>query len=90
VISGFTSAAALVIGFSQLKHLLGFDIPRSHLITDTIKHALIQLEKLNPATLAIAIGSLALLILWKGPLPRWLRKENLPESLIQPVSKIGL
>ncbi|MEZ5058929.1 MAG: SulP family inorganic anion transporter [Saprospiraceae bacterium] len=30
VISGFTSAAALIIGLSQLKHLLGVDIPRSH------------------------------------------------------------
>ena len=27
VISGFTSAAALIIGFSQLKHLLGFSVP---------------------------------------------------------------
>ena len=30
VISGFTSAAALIIGLSQLKHLLGVDIERSH------------------------------------------------------------
>lgn len=89
VISGFTSAAALVIGFSQLKHLLGLDIPRSHLITDTITHALTQLEKINLTTLAIAIGSFALLVIWKGPLPRWLRKARFPESLIQPFSKIG-
>jgi SulP family sulfate permease len=30
VISGFTSAAALIIGFSQLKHLLGVPLERSH------------------------------------------------------------
>ncbi|MEO1173488.1 MAG: SulP family inorganic anion transporter, partial [Myxococcota bacterium] len=29
VLSGFTSAAALIIGLSQLQHLLGYDIPRS-------------------------------------------------------------
>lgn len=28
VMSGFTSAAAIVIAFSQLKHLLGIDMPR--------------------------------------------------------------
>ena len=32
VISGFTSAAALIIGFSQLKHLLGVNIPRSNYV----------------------------------------------------------
>ena len=30
VIVGFTNAAALIIGFSQLKHLLGISIARSH------------------------------------------------------------
>lgn len=89
VISGFTSAAALVIGFSQLKHLLGIDIPRSHLITDTITYALTQLEKINPATFLLAAVSLALLLLWKGPVPRWLKKAGLPVSLIDPLSKAG-
>ena len=32
VIAGFTSAAALIIGFSQFKHLLGLNLERSHLI----------------------------------------------------------
>ena len=36
VVSGFTSAAALIIGFSQLKHLLGIDIPRSNHIHEII------------------------------------------------------
>ena len=30
VISGFTSAAAVIIGFSQLKHLLGTNVPGSN------------------------------------------------------------
>ena len=29
VLAGFTSAAAIVIGFSQLKHILGYAIPRT-------------------------------------------------------------
>ena len=47
-------AAALVIGFSQLKHLLGFNIPRSHLITETIGHAVSHISQLNPVTFGIA------------------------------------
>ncbi|MCS4121913.1 MFS superfamily sulfate permease-like transporter [Salinibacter ruber] len=36
VLSGFTSAAALIIGFSQLKHLLGIDLPRSNYIHEIL------------------------------------------------------
>ena len=39
VISGFTSAAALVIGLSQLKHLLGVDIPREENVILLLIHA---------------------------------------------------
>jgi len=89
VISGFTSAAALVIGFSQLKHLLGIEIPRSHLISDTLLAALGQISQINPATLIIAILSLAMLILWKGALPAWLAKLGISGALLEPMSKAG-
>ena len=50
VISGFTSAAALIIGLSQLKHLLGFDIPRSHLIHEIIGNALAHITEVTHVT----------------------------------------
>ena len=37
VISGFTSAAAVLIGMSQLKHVLGFDIEHTETIQLTVK-----------------------------------------------------
>ena len=44
VISGFTSAAAIIIGFSQLKHLLGIAVERTNkvhlLFTYTFEHIL--------------------------------------------------
>lgn len=89
VISGFTSAAALIIGFSQLKHLLGLEIPRSHLITDTVSHALTNFALVNPVTLAIAIGSLALLLIWKGPLPKRLLQHGYSSSWVEPLAKAG-
>lgn len=62
VLSGFTSAAALIIGFSQLNHLLGIDLPRSTYIHEIFWAALQQLGNIHLLTLAIGIGSIALLI----------------------------
>lgn len=89
VISGFTSAAALVIGFSQLKHLLGFNIPRSHLITETIEHAITNISQLNSVTFAIAAFSLGLLLFWKSGVPRLLKASGLVEGIANPLAKAG-
>jgi len=43
VISGFTSAAALIIGLSQLKHLLGVEIARSHHVHEILWQAFEQI-----------------------------------------------
>jgi len=89
VISGFSSAAALVIGFSQLKHLLGFDIPRSHLITETITHALTHISQLNIATLVIAAISLAILLVFKGRLAAWLTATGVASGIADALAKSG-
>ena len=60
VISGFTSAAALIIGFSQLKHLLGMEIPRSHLLTDIVGFVIREAESANIVTVALSVGLVAL------------------------------
>ncbi|MBW2732661.1 MAG: solute carrier family 26 protein [Deltaproteobacteria bacterium] len=65
VVSGFTSAAALIIGFSQLKHLMGVDLQRSHHIHSIIWQALEKLGEINPLTLAIGLGSVVLLMVLK-------------------------
>ncbi|MEM6377989.1 MAG: solute carrier family 26 protein [Bacteroidota bacterium] len=65
VISGFTSAAALIIGLSQLKHLLGVDIPRSHHVHEIIGHAIHEFGVINWITFAIGIGGIVLIKLAK-------------------------
>ncbi len=62
VISGFTSAAALIIGFSQLKHLLGVDIPRSHHVHEIVINAVQQFPAINWITVAIGIIGILLII----------------------------
>lgn len=89
VISGFSSAAALVIGFSQLKHLLGFDIPRSHLITETISHAVMHIGQLNGVTFALGVSSLALLLGFKSYGARWLTRAGLRDTVADGLAKSG-
>lgn len=61
VISGFTSAAALIIGLSQLKHLLGVNIPRSHHVHEILMNAIAQFGDVNWFTLGVGIGGILLI-----------------------------
>lgn len=62
VISGFTSAAALIIGLSQLKHLLGVDIARSHHVHEIVLEAIARASEINVTTLLIGLGGVFLII----------------------------
>lgn len=61
VVSGFTSAAALIIGLSQLKHLLGVEIPRSHHVHEILLNAIDKANEIN--WLALTIGIVGVLII---------------------------
>ncbi len=65
VISGFTSAASLIIGLNQLKHLLGIDIHRNNKLQNLIVEAFQHVREINWITFAIGAGSIILLILIK-------------------------
>ena len=70
VISGFTSAAALIIGLSQLKHLLGVALPRSHHVHEIILSALEHLGEINYPTVLIGVMGIILIALLKKKYPR--------------------
>jgi len=72
VVSGFTSAAALIIGLSQLKHLLGIEIPRSHHIHEILSNAFENFNNIN--WMAFMIGIVGIIIIigikkWKKSFP---------------------
>ena len=71
VISGFTSAAAVVIGLSQLRHLLGIELTTSPNALVTLWHALGQLGSVHGPTLAIGLGSIAALVIARRHFPRF-------------------
>ncbi len=58
VISGFTSAAAIIIGLSQLKHLLGTSIVRSNQVHVLLKNAFTTITDTNLITLGIGIAAI--------------------------------
>ncbi len=71
VISGFTSAAAIVIGLSQLKHLLGVELESTHSVFVLLWDAAQKLGEVNLITLAIGLSSIALLVLFRRLAPRF-------------------
>ncbi len=76
VISGFTSAAAIIIGLSQLKHLLGTNIQNSNQIHILLANAAATLGDTRLLTVAIGIGGIVLIKVLKKAAPR------LPAALI--------
>lgn len=65
VITGFTSAAAIIIALSQLKNLLGINISRSNRIHEVIGSVITHFHEIHYPTLAIGLGGIALILLLK-------------------------
>lgn len=84
VISGFTSAAAVLIGLSQLQHLLGYPLPRTHLPHELLASALSDLSRVSAPTLAIGLGSVFVLL----ALARWAPRA--PRALVVVVASTAL
>ena len=61
VISGFTSAAALIIALSQLKYLLGIEISRSNRFYEVVLDVFDKVGNTNVITFAIGLGGIVLL-----------------------------
>lgn len=70
VTTGFTSAAALIIGMSQLNHLLGVDLERSLNIFTLLLQAGEKMAQLHVPSMVIGAGGIALLILIRKQFPR--------------------
>jgi SulP family sulfate permease len=76
VISGFTSAAAIIIILSQLKHLLGISVANSNKIYETVPNIFYKLSEINLFDFGLGIAGIGLLIGFK----KW--NKNIPGILI--------
>jgi len=61
VISGFTSAAALIIGLNQLKYLIGVDIEKSNAIHEIVISAFKSLSDVHWITLLVGVLGIVLI-----------------------------
>ena len=71
VVAGFTAAAALIIGASQLGHLLGVELPRTHHVHRVVWEAIQHASDCSWPTLTIGVLSIAALVLCKKRWPRF-------------------
>lgn len=76
VLVGFTAAAAIIIGFSQVKHLLGVSIPRTEQFHATLTEVIKAADGTHTITFAVGAASLALLLVMK----RWMKQ--VPSALV--------
>lgn len=76
VIAGFTSAAAIIILFSQIKDVFGLDIERSDDILHAPKYLFSHLKDINFLTLSIGIVGIVLMIILKRI------NKNIPGALV--------
>ncbi len=76
VLAGFTSAAALIIGASQLRHLLGVDLPSSNHVHVVLLGLAETWREVHLPTLLLGVGGIGLLV----GLRRW--KRSLPGALV--------
>jgi len=76
VINGFTSAAAIIIGLSQVKHLFRIDLPRTEHIQDTVVAIFQNIGDIHWIT--FAIGLVGIIIIRFGKLIH----KHLPTPLI--------
>ena len=65
VISGYTSSAAIIIGLSQLQHLLGVDMPSSNLIHEIIVNTGKHLGQIHYITVLIGVISILIIVFLK-------------------------
>ncbi len=65
VVAGFTSAAAIIIGISQLKDFLGIKIPRFTHSFETLQYAIQHFAETNWIAVGICIGSMVLMFILK-------------------------
>jgi len=76
VISGFTSAAALIIGFNQFKHLFGIDVGRSNKIHYLLNDTFSNIQNSNLITTLIGILSIIILVFLKK------KYKKIPAALV--------
>jgi sulfate permease, SulP family len=87
VISGFISAAAILIGFSQVKHLLGLAIPQTESFPRLLTYLAQNIAAINWITFALGLLSILVLVYFNQQLGKHLQRQGFTEKTITPITK---
>ena len=71
LINGFISALAIIIGFSQLKYLLGIHISQTSLIKNILIDIFNNINQINILTLLLGLSSILIIIFFKKFRPKF-------------------
>ena len=88
VISGFISAAAILIGFSQVKHLLGVRIPQTESFVQLVSYLGAEVANTNGVTLMLGLTALGILIFFNKKVKDYLKQWRVSEAAIVPITKV--
>ena len=89
VLVGFTAGAAILIGFSQLKYLLGIPMPRPEYFYESVWFAVTHLGETKMLTLLIGVLGIGLLLYFKVGLGGQLKRWGVADNLAIPIAKSG-
>jgi SulP family sulfate permease len=89
VLVGFTSAAAIVIGMTQFKHLLGVEIADSEFPVLQILPTLQALGGSQPVTVIVSLLSIGLLCFFANYLSPLLQRFQVSRSSAEILAKLG-
>lgn len=89
ILSGFTSAAAIIIGMSQLKYFLGMPIPSDLNSFEKIYYGMTHWQDSNLLALFVGIASVFIIMSSGNLLKRLLLQLNLSAVIANIVSKLG-
>ena len=86
VIAGFTTAAAIIIACSQLKHMLGLTLPPTQNLWELLKVIYASLDRVNPTTLLLSLLGLVIMFS-RAQFRHRLRELGFSESLSMALPK---
>jgi SulP family sulfate permease len=89
VLSGFISAATILIAVKQLQYLLGLHIPSGTNVFETLINIIQNIQDINPVTTAIGVTSIIILLLTRKPLERILRRYKFSDAVVATATKTG-
>ncbi len=89
VIVGFTNAAALIIGASQLKHVMGVSLPPAEGFAETLHYLVQSAHQTNGITLLLGVASAGLLLFFSRGLPPWLNRWGVSPAWVTPITRSG-